>query len=77
MGRFYNGLHAEIDKMTCREIAIEMGYFHAKLGVDEKQNGIGPFEMGERKERGHLLTAFCCASDMLIKNIFFEQPMKQ
>ena len=63
---------------TKREITIIMGDFNAKVGETiNNESGIGEFGLGERNERGDLLTNFCQANDMVITNTLFKHPLRR
>jgi len=74
---FYNDLQSVIDKIPKREICIIMGDFNAKVGEGaESENGIDPFGLGERNERGEMLVSFCQANQLLVTNTTFKQHSK-
>ncbi|GFN84368.1 endonuclease-reverse transcriptase [Plakobranchus ocellatus] len=51
-----------------------MGDFNAKVGEGaSKRQGLGPYGLGVRNERGETLLNFCEANDMMILNTWYQQ----
>ena len=75
---FYNNLQTTKDKIPKREMCIIMGDLNAKVGeCEDSDNGIGPYGLGERNDRGDTLASFCRANDMIITNTLFNHPHRR
>ena len=70
---FYEELEKAMDKKACSH-HIVMGDFNAKIGVrniNDNMKCTGPFETGNRNERGEKLLDFAEENNLVITNSFF------
>ena len=70
--KFYEELNQAYKQCNSQDIIYVMGDFNAKVGNERTGNTVGPFGVGNKNDRGDILTAWCQSHDLVITNTWFK-----
>lgn len=69
----YTQISDIIKTLPKQDITIIMENFNAKVGKGKTEQHIGDFGLGERNERGDMLSNFAAEHNLIVSNTFFQQ----
>ncbi|KAL1447598.1 hypothetical protein WDU94_009869 [Cyamophila willieti] len=70
---FYGQIADIMRSLPKQDLNMLMGDFNAKVGKGKSGKHIGEFGLGERNERGEILSTFAAEQDLVVMNTFFKQ----
>lgn len=74
---FYSEINNVIKNLPKHEMLILLGDFNAKIGRGKEGSHIGPYGLGDRNERGDLLSLFALEQNLVILNTFYKLPARR
>ena len=73
--KFYDQLDRAMKQCRSQGIRIVMGDLNATVGGERDGRAVGPFDLGQRNERGIRLVEWCTAYRLVIMNTWLEHHM--
>uniref|UniRef100_A0A8D8Q762 Craniofacial development protein 2 n=1 Tax=Cacopsylla melanoneura TaxID=428564 RepID=A0A8D8Q762_9HEMI len=73
----YDQIQNILKKLPKHELNIVMGDFNAKVGKGRDGTHIGSHGLGERNDRGDILSTFAAENNLIILNTFFQLPNRR
>lgn len=74
---FYSQIIDILEKLPKQDLNIVMGDFNSKIGKGREGDFIGPYGLGERNDRGNLLSIFAGEQGFAVMNTFFTLPPRR
>lgn len=75
--RVYEEIKRLMETIPKEEVLIIMGDFNARVGKGVVGELIGQCGLGERNERGEIMTDFVQENDLVVTNTFFQLPPRR
>ena len=72
---FYEQIQSAVSYTKSSDIICIMGDLNAIVGNVKESKIIGNYDLSKQNERGQRLIEFCNENDMVIMNIWFQQPL--
>ena len=73
----YEEIQQAINQAKSDKIICMMGDMNAKVGSISHSNIVGNFGLGDKTDRGERLIQFCKKNQLIITNIWFQQPAQK
>ena len=74
--QFYEDLQVLLELTPQKHVLFIIGYWNAKVGIQETPEITGKFGLGVQNEAGQRLIEFCQEKALVIANTLFQQHIR-